>query len=156
MAGVLIFLLIDLKKPDNEYIQESQKNKEAYQEAKAITILTDIKKELEASFVAIENTKFVWNTQAAMPEEIPGWSVSVSRVNKNITGRVGEYLEKEGFKQDVNNIADGVVGYSYGYIKVNMVCEHKGVLSEYKENSVIEDLNRDLWNVQVYCGYLND
>jgi len=128
MLGAFAFLLIEIKTSNNKYSTEKKISNDAQKEAQISVLLTDLKKDIDKSFLSTQKTTFNLNGK-----NVFGWKVVFTEMTPELTDKVTKFFENSKFLLNTS-IEYGIVQYDKG----NLSCQIN------KETEI---------KVIVYCGY---
>jgi len=138
MFGVFIYLFIDLRRSDNEYIETIKESAQAKKEAEITILLSDAKSLLKKPFVTIQKQESELIYSDSDSRDIPGWKLILPDVDETLITELFEFFDSQKFKRVYETETNNVVTIVYS--KKDITC--KVVV----ENKI---------NVNLFCGYVN-
>lgn len=98
-----------------------------------------------------EDASFEWRDAESGSEEVAGKSIAT----EDVTGGrgmldEGGFFEKQGFRQDVHNGADGVEGGQQGFSKGKTVCLFEYMIKGEDKDSIEKD--NLIYDIKISCA----
>ena len=138
MLIAFVYFYLDLTDIKNTYKQDVQVSVAAKQEAEIAVLFTNIKRDLQISYLTTLKKEFDWKTEEATLK-ISGWGFS-GDVSADKADALTNYFNVQGFKEDALNTLQFANRGTYSYIKGDLVCLTT------KDNLDIR--------ISVYCGFI--
>jgi len=116
---------------------------------KAFEYLSKVKNDTNLSFSGIGNTSFTWNFLTSeskgdgnpLEKEIQGKEINLENTESKVAEEIENYFQKENFKIDSFNLADGTIISKQGYKKDNLVCIITRSLVDSNQGDNINNIN---------------
>jgi hypothetical protein len=138
MLVSFVYFYLDLTDKKNTYKQDIQISVAAKQEAEIAVLFTNIKRDLQISYLTTLKKEFEWKTKDTVLR-IAGWGFS-GDTNTNLTASVLKYFSDAEFEENtLNSINNG---------NINTLAFQRGALVCLFDYSNLDN------RISIYCGFI--